>query len=163
MTTSILDCSNKRLTDLPTLPSSLKILDCENNQLTELPTLPQSLKYLYCNNNQLTELPALPSSLKNLYCNNNQLTELPFLPPSLEILHCSNNNFKYSFEVTIKNINIFNKFKETYFKLKYSDRIERKFMRYRISKFKEELIQTVFHPRRMIRYLELYDFDINEL
>ena len=118
---------------------------------------------LHCNNNQLTGLPSLPPSLKMLDCSNNQLTELPFLPSSLKILDCSNNNFKYSFKLTIKNINIFNKFKETFYKLKYSNRIERIFMRHRTSKFKEELIQSVFHPRRMVRYLELYDFDINEL
>jgi hypothetical protein len=32
----------------------------------------------------------------------------------------------------------------------------------RIEPFKEELIQKCFHPERLIRYLETYNYDIGE-
>ena len=86
-----ISCYDNQLTELPTLPDSLKYLNCNNNQLTELPTLPDSLTQLYCYKNQLTNLPTLPDSLKELYCSNNQLTELPSLPDSLIKLCCWNN------------------------------------------------------------------------
>ena len=48
--------------------SNLNLVDYSNNKLTELPTLPSSLENLYCSYNQLTELfLLLPSSLKTLF------------------------------------------------------------------------------------------------
>jgi len=86
-----LDCSNNQLTQLPTLPPTLKYFSCRNNQLTQLPTLPPTLKNLDCNNNQLTQLPTLPPTLEILDCSTNQLRQLPTLPPTLECLSCSTN------------------------------------------------------------------------
>ena len=48
-----LDYSNKGLTELPELPTTLERLDCSNNQLKELPSLPDTLEELDCSNNQL--------------------------------------------------------------------------------------------------------------
>jgi Leucine-rich repeat (LRR) protein len=44
----------------------LEFLDCESNYLTQLPTLPASLKRLNCRNNQLTSLPELNAELEIL-------------------------------------------------------------------------------------------------
>ena len=48
------------------------IIDYSNKKLTELPILPSCLEKLYCYKNQITELPTLPSSLETMYCYNNQ-------------------------------------------------------------------------------------------
>ena len=53
MSSTELDCSDKRLTTLQQLPNSLTILWCDNNQLTSLPLLPNSLTYLNCVGNPL--------------------------------------------------------------------------------------------------------------
>ena len=86
----ILDLSNLKLTELPSLPEGITLLKCSFNQLTFLPPLPSTLKTLICSSNRLTSLPELPS-LHVLYCYANQLTSLPPLPSSLRELHCFTN------------------------------------------------------------------------
>jgi Leucine-rich repeat (LRR) protein len=83
-----IDCSNNKLTVLPTLPNSLRYLYCFNNLLKVLPTLPNSLEYLYCYHNKITVLPTLPNSLIHLWCYYNKITVLPYLPNSLTHLYC---------------------------------------------------------------------------
>ncbi|MCA0234246.1 MAG: T9SS type A sorting domain-containing protein [Bacteroidetes bacterium] len=86
-----LNCHSNKLTQLPTLPSTLTTLQCDVNQITSLPTLPAGLTTLSCSYNQLPFLPNLPNTLTALACNNNQLTNLPDLPNTLTSLTCSNN------------------------------------------------------------------------
>ena len=86
-----LNCHSNKLTQLPTLPSTLTTLQCYVNQITSLPTLPAGLTALSCSYNQLPFLPNLPTTLTALACNNNQLTNLPDLPNTLTSLTCSNN------------------------------------------------------------------------
>ncbi|CNJ58862.1 putative antigenic leucine-rich repeat protein [Yersinia pseudotuberculosis] len=79
------------LTELPTLPNSLKRLDADSNQLTQLPeTLPTSLSLLMVLGNRLTALPEnLPGSLRCISAEYNQLSQLPDLarlPQNCEIL-----------------------------------------------------------------------------
>ena len=86
-----LDCTNNKITSLPTLPTTIKGLYVEANLLTTLPVLPEGLKVLWCTNNQLTTLPALPDSLEYLLCSSNQLISLPALPSTITGLNCSHN------------------------------------------------------------------------
>jgi len=86
-----LNCEQNQLTNIPSLPSTLKNLNCGQNQLISISALPSTLKYFYCDDNQLSNLPALPISLFNLICSNNQLTNLPTLPPNLYELRCDTN------------------------------------------------------------------------
>ena len=99
-----LQCIYNELTQLPTLPPTLKYLSCCYNQLTQLPTLPPTLTMLYCSNNQLTQLPTLPPTLTMLYCSYNQFTQLPTLPPTLTDLYCYNNQLSQlpSLPLTLK-------------------------------------------------------------
>ena len=87
-----LDCSQNHLTNLPTLPSTLKKLICGSNQLTSLPALPNGLTYLQCCFNQLRSLPTLPNTLDTLTCCVNPLPTLPTLPNSLIWLHCNSDS-----------------------------------------------------------------------
>lgn len=93
-TLKYLSCCYNQLKQLPTLPPTLTMLYCGNNQLTQLPSLPPTLTMLLCCYNQLTQLPSLPSTLTDLHCYNNQLTHLPTLPPTLQYLICCNNQLK---------------------------------------------------------------------
>jgi hypothetical protein len=86
-----LNCESNTLTNLSTLPASLKLLECRFNQLSSLPTLPASLTFLACGYNRLSSLPALPASLGGLSCVDNRLTSLPALPASLVSLSCGTN------------------------------------------------------------------------
>ncbi|AXY34338.1 NEL-type E3 ubiquitin ligase domain-containing protein [Yersinia pseudotuberculosis] len=82
------------LTELPTLPNSLKRLDADSNQLRTLPeTLPISLLRLSVTSNQLTQLPeTLPTSLSLLMVLGNRLTALPEnLPGSLRCISAEYN------------------------------------------------------------------------
>jgi len=72
-TTTNINCTHRRITEIKYLPDGLVSLYCHSNQLTSLPELPDSLETLYCDNNQLTSLPELPDSLERLYCYNNRL------------------------------------------------------------------------------------------
>ena len=81
-----LDCSNNRLTSLPSELgnlTNLTRLSCSTNQLTSLPSELgnlTNLTRLSCSTNQLTSLPSELGNLTNLTylsCSNNQLTSLP--------------------------------------------------------------------------------------
>jgi Leucine-rich repeat (LRR) protein len=137
-------CPNNKLIGLPQLPNTLKFLDCSNNLLTELPILPNTLKHLYCHINKLTELPKLPNTLNTLECSNNQITTLPELPNTLKKILCSNNNL--SFE-DIESWRKFNKFKSTYYKLKYGKKLERYYIKnIRNRCINKEVIDVVYSP-----------------
>ncbi|HXB41915.1 MAG TPA: T9SS type A sorting domain-containing protein [Bacteroidia bacterium] len=87
-----LDCGqNYSLSNLPTLPNSLKKLLCYSCNLNSLPTLPNSLVFFSCGFNKLTSLPALPNSLDTLICCVNPLPNLPLLN-SLVYLNCSSDS-----------------------------------------------------------------------
>jgi len=78
------------LTNIPSLPSSLKHLECGRNYLPSLPILPDSLTHLFCGSNLITELPLLPPKLYYLSCSDNPLTTLPTLPNSVAAIKCNN-------------------------------------------------------------------------
>lgn len=106
------DCQENNLTQLPTLPATLKFLaindnhisnlpdslppflevfHCYNNLIGTFPTFPNTLNALLCRNNLLTNLPPLPNGMIFLHCNKNHLTSLPLLPDSLKYLQCDSN------------------------------------------------------------------------
>ena len=106
-TKTLLDISNKRLTELPDdlhLYIHLQILDCESNKLTQLNNLPPIIKILFCHNNNITHLDNLPNELKYLYCENNKITKFNNLPQSLKELDCYENPLEYDFNPTLANI-----------------------------------------------------------
>lgn len=86
-------CCNPDLATLPALPSSLLKLHFERTSINVLPPLPSKLQSLICSRSKLTFLPPLPPSLKALCCNGNNITTLPELPDGLEILACDHNPF----------------------------------------------------------------------
>ena len=90
-TLTTLNCSDNKLTALPTLPGSLTELNCGYNQLKALSSLPNSLFTLVCYSNKLTSLPTLPTSLTTLNCSSNQLTALPTLPAGIKELYALSN------------------------------------------------------------------------
>jgi Leucine-rich repeat (LRR) protein len=139
-----LSCSGNRITKIPNLPNTLKELYCSYNQLTRLPNLSNTLEILSCGCNQLTSLPNLPNTLKELNCSYNQLTRLPNIPNTLKELFCDNNLLLFE---DIKSWNQFNKFKETYYKLKYGRRLERYYIKnIRNKNINEEMIDIVYSP-----------------
>jgi len=87
-----LDCSGNRLVELPELPISLQTLICNGNNLNHSIKLPNSLRILKCQFNNFKWLPELPNLLEELYCDVCELTQLPeILPNSLELLSCAYN------------------------------------------------------------------------
>ena len=104
----------------------------------------------------------MPSKLIELYCSDNQLTSLN-IPVTLTNLVCENNQFNYPFIMTIKNLHTFNNFKSLYFRLKFSNKLEKIYLRSRtnrINKFKENLMQVICHPNNFNNFesLKLIDF-----
>jgi len=151
-----LNISSNSIKSLPNLTrfKSLKVLDCSNNKLTLLPSLPRNLKTLYCFNNQLTSLPDLPQNLEQLDCFNNQLMSLPTLPQNLEILYCYNNPIYKTINegnlIKIKqNIQILNNFRHLYYCLKYKKQL-RKWL---WEKVKEPNIKKIYNPDYLIKNL----------
>lgn len=69
-----LNCSNCKLTALPTYMPVLTNLNCSNNLLTSLPNY-QQLTTLDCSDNIITKLPSFPK-LKSLTINNNPIHEI---------------------------------------------------------------------------------------
>jgi Leucine-rich repeat (LRR) protein len=144
-------CSYNKLTSLPLLPNTLKELYCGGNKLTSLPILPNTLERLSCSYNKLTILPKLPNTLEKLFCSGNKLTILPNLPNTLKELFCDNNLLPFE---DIKSWNQFNKFKETFYRLKYGRRLERYYIKnIRNKNINEEIIEIVdfnFYKRLLL-------------
>jgi uncharacterized repeat protein (TIGR01451 family) len=86
-----LSCGNNSITSLSTIPDSLQILQFEHNLVDTLPMLPNTLIHLNCSSNSLQSLPSLPSTLTHLGCGKNHLASLPFLPNSLNVILCNGN------------------------------------------------------------------------
>lgn len=153
-------CNCNYIETIDNLPDTLLSLICADNQIKSL-DLPDNLIELICNFNQITHLK-LPPKLIELYCADNQLTSLN-LPKTLRNLVCHNNPFYYPFIVTIKNLHTFNNFRLLYFRLKFSNKLEKIYLRShinRINKFKENLMQVICHPDNFNKFesLELIDF-----
>jgi Leucine-rich repeat (LRR) protein len=140
----ILYCGTNKLTSLPNLPNTLKELYCSSNKLTRLPNLSNTLRIISCSNNKLTRLPNLPNTLERLYCYYNKLTSLPILPNTLKELYCYKNLLPFE---DIKSWNQFNKFKQTFYKLKFSRRLERYYIKnIRNKNINEEIIDIIYSP-----------------
>jgi hypothetical protein len=146
-------CGGNLLTSLDHLPSHLIALVCYNNLLNSLDHLPPTLTFLICNKNRLSSLDHLPSTLNCLFCDNNDLTSLENLPDTImnpkrfgcaeNPLHC---NFERSHSSDLDNIREYNK--KMYYK------------KVKPPVYKENLIQKVFHPRRVYYYLDQFNYNI---
>jgi len=137
-----LDLSNKNLTDLPEYVynnRTIRAIICNHNKLTNLDRLNElpKLEFLICHHNNLTELNNLPSSLEILNCSNNNITSIN-LPNKLKILECSNTSLPYN---NLYDYQIY-KFKLLYYKTKYSNRIERYYIKYRNKYINLELLYS---------------------
>ena len=111
-----------------------------------LNSLPEDIEEINISNKNLTYIPSLERfrKLKELYCSYNELTSLPLLPNTLKELYSDNNNFIL---LTIEDWNKFNKFKETYYRLKYSRKIERYYIKnIRNKNINKEMIDIVYSP-----------------
>jgi Leucine-rich repeat (LRR) protein len=111
-----------------------------------LNSLPDDIEEINISNKNLTYIPSLERfrKLKELYCSYNELTILPNLPNTLEIIYCYNNLLPFE---DIKSWNQFNKFKETYYRLKYGRRLERYYIKnIRNKNINEEMIEIVYSP-----------------
>jgi hypothetical protein len=116
---------------------------------------PENLVKLRCNNNLIKKIN-LPDTLTELDCENNLLTELNYIPDSIDIYeYIDNNPFKYPFRATIENIRAYNKFRYTYFKLKYSTRIEKMYLHYKMYKIRDELLAVALHPERIRKWISM--------
>jgi hypothetical protein len=79
---------NKKLTQLPSLPSTIEIMDVSYTPIRSLPQLPLALKKFKCDRTRITVLPPLPPNLQELECSETWLTTLPPLPSTLNWLVC---------------------------------------------------------------------------
>ena len=126
---------NTFLSDLGTLPSTIKYLDfsgcnapsvsdlsqtalsylkCTASLIPALPSLPPTMSYIDCSNNGLSSLPlSIPVELKEFYCNGNQITSvLQAFPNSIVSMSFANNplltNFGITFPTSLVSFNINN-------------------------------------------------------
>lgn len=146
-------CIGNKLTSLPPLPDSIRHLECRNNKLTELPAhLPSSLELLGCNGNQLIKLPELPDTLKVLWCAGNCLTSLPPIPPSLKWITCGYNCFPVT--PLKSSLNCYEEIEEFFNALQEKEEHQSQLrIKQRCNKLKEELVSTVWNPKRLEQLL----------
>jgi hypothetical protein len=90
-----------------------------------------------------------------LWCPSTQITELPLLPDELQILNCVNTrltqqNTDETMEEYISRIRLWQ-----------LEEASRKRIRGRTREIKEELVATVWHPKRVWRLYELIGEDVD--
>jgi hypothetical protein len=140
---------------LDSLPEDIKKLDLLSKGLTYIPSLERfkNLQELDCSDNQLTSLPSLPSSLQKLYCIVNHLLTLPPLPSSLQELYCSYNLLSFD---DILSWRTFDKFRKTYYQLKYGPKLERYFLNV-MKKKKQQLNNELLYSPHLKFYKQFAD------
>lgn len=156
-------CYDCPLRNLPDLPSELINLACHRTNITTLPNLPSKLKHLVCAQTNLTSLPDLPSGLVALQCNNTQITVLPELPSSLTCLWCVDTPL--ILERRISEAYIYESIPEYSARWKLwreEQEASKKRCQERTEAVKEDLIASVWHPRRVEKWLEVGGFELLE-
>lgn len=84
----VIDMSDNKITELSTLPLTLKELCCKNNRIRKI-TSSDELLILDCTNNELEEIGDY-LKLTTLLCSNNKICKIGHMPNIKKIL-CSNN------------------------------------------------------------------------
>jgi hypothetical protein len=122
-------------------------LDVSGLNITSLPDLPSELQKLYCSNTNLTILPALPSGLQILECANTNITTLLDLPSGLQKFWCDNTLLVWGKTESIQNYNErWRKWRE--------EQASKKRSQERSKVIKRDLVENVWHPRRVQKLLE---------
>ncbi len=93
--------------------------------------------------NKLDSLPKLPSKLKGLYCDGNNLTTLPNFPDTLIQVYLYQNPLPF---FMLDEWKIFNRFRSTYYKLKFGPKLERYYIKNNKTELHQELIDTIYSP-----------------
>ena len=85
-----LKVNNTMLSEILSLPDSLRKLDLEGNRrLSTLPALPAGLLSLNIAGTKISSLPSpLPAGLEVLNCGYTEIQEIPELPPTLRVFYC---------------------------------------------------------------------------
>ena len=129
-----------------TFPQNFMQLMIGSNPIRHLPdNLPDSIEILYCEGMMLRDLPeTLPAKLSYINCSDNQISELPECLRKI-VVQCDRNRLPVD--------------RDSY--TTYTDYIEDLFRKQRYIKkkrsvdrtrqYKEELVQTVWHPERLER------------
>jgi hypothetical protein len=139
-----LNCSHNQLICLPTLPLPLKLLTCSFNKLTSLPTLP-NLRELNCITNSLETLPELPSTLEHLKAT------LPWIEDLEENVRLGGPRIYHTlWPEMVGTVNQMVR-KEA----ALTDRQSKKRCVARCKIYKEEIMMTVWHPRRVNPLIEM--------
>ena len=156
---TVINLKKKGLTYLPDLSRfyQLMILYVNNNLLKQLPKLPSTLKVLDCRNNQITRLPKYPPRINCLFCDNNKITTLPdCIPPSVMALSLYDNPIIDRFGLrgmevrdTVRKITKLQKFRNTYYTLKFKNRFHKWLWRSRETKIREK-----YSPANLMKLLE---------
>lgn len=172
--TGFLAVDDLDITSIPFLPANLLEFRCSNTQLTTLPPLPASLQKLVCQNSQIRELPALPHTLRELHCSKTPLIRLPLLPATLKILNVSSTYIKILPEIPLGLWEVWTYFTPLKYRKQQSETwrdyslrcldeeasAQRANERSRI--LLEELVASVWHPRRVEKLLEIGGFELLE-
>ena len=151
MTEIVLTKNNVKTIDNVRFPEGLITLTISENPITELPAnLPNSIKILRCDQMRLSSLPdTLPTALTILHFAHNPITEIPDTLdercPKLEAMWCKGARLMRDNPTTGSP----RKFIIELIRLQRLQAKHRNVTRTKI--YKEELIQLVWHPHRLVR------------
>lgn len=167
-----LHMSHNKILNVEYLPPNLETLNLLNNRITHIKYFPQNLKLIYISNNKLKELPPISSTVEELFVSGNMLILMPEIPTSPTItmqamsVLCETlgkfytDNSIVTFEQTIRNINVLQKFRSIYYYAKYRNRL-RKWLWERI---REPKIKAAYHPDKLKKCLDnVLDDDLEDV
>ena len=140
-----IQCSGNPLTALPTLPLQLDTLECHSCTLSSLPTLPVNLRVLKCEKNPLETLPELPFTLEEMHC------ELPWVEDIDEDV-ARGGPMIYN-ALWPEMVGAVNQMVREAAVL--TNRQSKKRCTTRCATYKEEIMMTVWHPKRVAILIEM--------
>jgi Leucine-rich repeat (LRR) protein len=163
------------LRTLPPIPEGVTILHCAFNNLQEIPVLPESLTHLYCSFNDITRIDKLPRGLQYLSCAFNAIEILPTFFPHIKEIDCRYNNIHVMLipEMPADAVIQYDNNSQTVERdcressRDFIERITELYRKCRIKsrlrKIKEELIMKCWHPARVLRLMNEYSIEPEEL
>ncbi len=177
-----LTITNCPLHSLPSLPDSLEHIECRSMPtLRSFPCLPIYLDSLILSHIGIHSIESLPNELRSFIWEGTAATYLPNLPTNIEYLYLHGTSIPYLTDYSLCSYEDYDEYDDCYdidagrrasieynkLQKEWITFVRSKQLEYvrvetikQCHKLKEELIQTVFHPSRVLKRIDTYGFEV---
>lgn len=150
-----------KIKNVEELPDSIISVSLSFNRIKKIKKFPKNAKMINISQNFLKELPTIPENVYEFYCIHNPLIVMPeiksikinYLAFASEVNGYLNSDEISEIMMTVRNINIINNFKSTYYHLLCKSKLRKILW----EKVREPKIKEMYHPDKLIELIKDVD------